>query len=95
MKLVFLIIILFFIWFLNLEINPTIRGIWLRINVNGNNSFQFQNVINLMKHSFIDKLFWIPKMWDINIITFIILGISIFYLIKYLVHKVVDKSYFK
>ncbi len=72
------------LWILNLELNPSIGGIWLRSDQNGDTIIVFQNIINLLKAPFQYDWFWNIRMWDINWITFFIIS---FILIKFIFKK--------
>lgn len=67
------------LWFFNLELNPGIRGIWLRPDSNGKTVFVIQNAVRIMFEPFRNSFFWKMKCWDINIIMFYFLCV-LFYL---------------
>jgi hypothetical protein len=71
-----------FLWFINLETNPSIGKIWIRPDSNGNKKIVIKNVIKLIDHVLTDKMLWTLKAWDINIFIFYIICIM-FYLFFY------------
>ena len=58
------------LWFFNLELNPGLRGIWIRPDSNGNKRFVLTNVIRLLIEPLKNIHMWKIKMWDINIYMF-------------------------
>jgi hypothetical protein len=66
----FLYLFPFILWFINLEANPSMRGIWLRPNELGKIKFVLKNAITLLIEPFKNSLMWNIKLWDINIVTF-------------------------
>jgi hypothetical protein len=91
--LLFYVLFLVLIWLINLEINPSLGGIWWRVNATGNKAFHFGNILNMIYHSFINPLFWKIQMIDVNIITFLILGLLIIYSVDYGVSYYIKKTY--
>jgi len=69
-------LLIFVIWFLNLELNPQLGNIWYRTNHLGNRSFTIVNVLRFIKGPFLETIFWNWSMWDVNWITFYILWLS-------------------
>ena len=72
-------ILIFSLWFLNLELS--VGNIWLRPDVNGYIVFAPKNAINVILSTFKMKEMWYFNMWDINIFTFFAIGLSYSYLI--------------
>ena len=72
-----ILIFLTVIWILYLEINPKIRGIWLRPNSDGIFVFCPSGIINLMKAPLTNKHLWNIKLLDINYYTFLIINLII------------------
>ncbi len=70
-------VLIFIIWFLNLELNPGLGNIWYRTNVNNEKSFTFVNVFNILKSPFTSLDFWSVEMFDVNIVTFVLFFIVI------------------
>ena len=58
------------LWFFNLELHPGLTHIWLRSNDKGSLSFCPNNVLNIMIYPFQNRNMWLPKFWDVNLITF-------------------------
>jgi len=73
----FRFLFIFYVWILNLEFNPSLGGILLRPNVNGDLVLIFSNVFNMIKQIFINLDFWKINMFDVNIVIFS----GLFYLI--------------
>jgi hypothetical protein len=71
-----------FLWFINLEINPSIGGIWLRPDSTGNKRFVIKNIIKLSVHPLKNNMLWTMKAWDLNIFIFYLISIM-FYLFFY------------
>jgi hypothetical protein len=80
MKSIGKILFIFYIWILNLEFNPSLGGILLRPNINGDLVITFNNVINMIKQVFINLDFWKISMFDVNIIIFTFLFYLIFFI---------------
>lgn len=55
------------IYILYLEINPKIRGIWLRKGDDNKLNITFNGLKNFIMYPIKDKRMWFPKMWDMNI----------------------------
>tara|TARA_B100001094_G_C17815941_1_gene616105 strand:- start:15 stop:314 length:300 start_codon:yes stop_codon:yes gene_type:complete len=55
------------IYFLYLEINPKIRGIWLRKGDDNKLMITFNGLKNFIMYPIKDIRMWFPKMWDMNI----------------------------
>ena len=88
MKYIAFIILPFLFWFINLELNPGLKNIWLRTDINGNKVFTPTNVIPLLFYPLKNKQLWALKNWDMNI--FILYFISY---IMYRIYKHFDKPY--
>jgi len=81
-----IIVFLTIFWILYLEINPKIRGIWLRPNSNGVITFCPKGIISLLKAPLFNKDLWRISLLDINYYSFIIINfiiINYFKKIKY------------
>ena len=77
-----ILIFLTIIWILYLEINPKIRGIWLRPNSDGVFVFCPIGIINLMKAPLINRHLWNINLLDINYFTFVIINLIILNVLK-------------
>ncbi len=86
------LLFLLLLWLINLEVNPSLGGIWWRVNASGNKAFHFGNILNMIQHSFINPLFWRIQMIDVNIITFLITGLLIIYGIDYATTYYINKT---
>ena len=82
MKLIFWLIIVFLLWILYLELSPKLGRIIIRPNSSGGYTFTLGGVWELMKKPFIDKQFWYPRFWDLNIYVLWIFTIIIYIIIK-------------
>jgi hypothetical protein len=78
-KNLFRFLFIFYVWILNLEFNPSLGGILLRPNINGDLVLVFNNVINMIKQIFINLDFWKINMFDVNIVIFSFLFYLIFF----------------
>jgi hypothetical protein len=80
-----LILIIFILWMLNLEINPTLGKVWLRPDHNGNLIFCPQNLILFLIKPFQNIWLWEPRFWDINFYTFFIICFLVYnYIIEFM-----------
>jgi hypothetical protein len=77
----FILLLSIFIYFLYLEINPKIRGIWLRKGDDNKLSFTLAGIKNFVLYPFKDRRMWFPKMWDMNAFVSIPLLTGTLYLI--------------
>lgn len=79
--------ILFFsvlIYFLYLEINPKIRGIWLRKGDDNQLHITLNGLKNFILYPFKNIKMWMPNMWDMNVFVAVpILGSLGYLLIEY------------
>lgn len=82
------ILFLLLVWLINLETNPSLGGIWWRVNVNGDKCIQIGNALNFAYHSFFDPIFWNLNMLDVNIITFLSLGLILIYSLQYIIKNI-------
>lgn len=76
--------ILFFsilIYFLYLEINPKIRGIWLRKGDDNQLHITLKGLKNFIIYPFKNIKMWLPNMWDMNIFVAIPIISSFSYLL--------------
>tara|TARA_B110000971_G_C19960048_1_gene477541 strand:- start:20 stop:298 length:279 start_codon:yes stop_codon:yes gene_type:complete len=71
-----------FIWILYLEINPKIRGVWLRPNAENKIIFCPKNILNLVFFCFKNVNIWKLQFWDINYFYFTIIIVSLITLIR-------------
>ena len=60
------VILIFIVWFFNLEYNSSLGNIWLRPNENGIKVFTLINVVNLLKHPLQSTFLWNLQSWDVN-----------------------------
>jgi len=77
------ILVSLIIYVLYLEINPKIRGIWIRPNSEGNYVISFYGLYDLFIYPFKNIKMWFPMMWDMNV--YISIGFITF--IIYKIHK--------
>ena len=76
--------ILFFsilIYFLYLEINPKIRGIWLRKGDDNRLNITLNGLKNFILYPFKNIKMWLPNMWDMNVFVAIPIISSLGYLL--------------
>ena len=72
-----IIVFLTIFWILYLEINPKIRGIWLRPNSNGVITFCPKGIISVLKAPLFNKDLWRLSFLDINYYSFILVNLII------------------
>lgn len=72
-----IIVFLTIFWILYLEINPKIRGIWLRPNSNGVITFFPKGIISVLKAPLFNKDLWRLSFLDINYYSFILVNLII------------------
>tara|TARA_B100001093_G_C25915202_1_gene630350 strand:- start:87 stop:350 length:264 start_codon:yes stop_codon:yes gene_type:complete len=53
------------------EFHPKIGNIWIRMDSDGNKSISIQSLLNLMKKSSIDPVFWKSENLDMNYAVFV------------------------
>lgn len=72
------------VYFLYLEINPKIRGIWLRRSDNNQLHISLNGLKNFIVYPFKNIKMWLPNMWDMNVFVSVPIISSLTYLlIKY------------
>ncbi len=88
------IIVIFTLWAVNLELNPTITNVWLRPDINGELKFCPFNLVLLLIKPFQELWMWQPIFWDINFYTFfIIVYFSYNYIIEFWkIHQCLDQN---
>jgi hypothetical protein len=88
------IIVIFTLWSVNLELNPTITNVWLRPDINGELKFCPFNLVLLLIKPFQELWMWKPIFWDINFYTFfIIVYFSYNYIIEFWeIHQCLDQN---
>jgi hypothetical protein len=79
---------IFIIWFLNLELNPSLGAIWYRPNENGDYVFTLKNIIHLLKYPFQSTFLWNLKLWDVNFYLFLFFT-SIYYILYKELYKTI------
>lgn len=82
------ILFLLLVWLINLETNPSLGGIWWRVNANGDKCIQIGNALNFAYNSFFNPMFWNLKMLDVNIITFLSLGLLLIFSLQYIINYI-------
>lgn len=70
------------LYFLYMEFNPKIGGIFLRPDSRGITRFRFKGILPVLKYPFQSFNFWLPQNWDLNFIMF-----SNFWAMVYLLAK--------
>lgn len=81
-------IISIFIWILYLEINPNIRGIWIRPDSNNNKQILLCNIFSFIKNTLQMKEMWTLEFLDINFITANLILIIIFTIFENYILKI-------
>lgn len=59
-----------FMFVMYLEINPKLRGIWLRYDSNNQLIFSPVGIYNMIIYPFKNIQMWYPQNWDINVVMF-------------------------
>lgn len=82
MNLVIWLLVVFVLWILYLELSPKLGRIIIRPNSSGGYIITFGGVWSLMKKPFVDKQFWSPKFWDLNIYVLWIITIILYLIVQ-------------
>lgn len=70
-----LIVTIFFV----IHVELSVGGIFYRVNVDGNKSFQVYSLLSYMVNPLTSKFLWAPKLLDVNYV-FIVIMYSVIYL---------------
>jgi len=86
--------IIFILWLINLELNPSIKNVWLRPDINGNIVFCPSNILLFLLKPFQELWLWYPLVLDVNFYTFFIIlyGIYIYCIEFWNIHKYLNNS---
>tara|TARA_B100000902_G_scaffold397923_1_gene463116 strand:+ start:5080 stop:5364 length:285 start_codon:yes stop_codon:yes gene_type:complete len=69
-------------WILYLEINPKIRGIWIRPDSNNNKVLRLENIIPFIIKTLQIKEMWSLQFFDVNFILANLINIILFTIIE-------------
>jgi len=69
-------------WILYLEINPKMRGIWIRPDSNNNKVLRFENIIPFIIKTLQMKEMWSLQFFDVNFILANLINIILFTIIE-------------
>lgn len=88
MRIIYQYLLVFFSWFISLELDPKLKNIWLRPDFQNRLKFQLGGVRNLIWKSLTNKEFWtVSALWTTNIWLLIVLFSTIKSGWKWLTYK--------
>jgi len=65
------------------EFGPGMGGILLRPNEKGESKFRLTGIMPLLRHPFENIALWSPANWDLNFITFCLIGATFYAGVRY------------
>jgi hypothetical protein len=78
---ILLFIFVYIIWLCYLEFSPSLGGIVLRPNSEGEMIISYNSIMNISFYPLRNMNCWYPRFWDLNIFIIIFISFCIFYFI--------------